>query len=80
MPLNVLHCCFDGGEDGIQPEINEIDSGHRNHQTSMQDDARVQDMIKNIEQRSFVSTGLRWRENCIGLVLNSHPIYRLHSN
>ena len=54
MLLNVLHRGLDRSENGIQSEINEINSCHRDHQTPVQDNACVQHMIKDIKQGSFL--------------------------
>jgi len=72
MPLNMLHCGFDGRQDGIQSKVYEVDSCDRNYQAPVQDNACVQNMVKDVEQRGFVLTGLAGRENCFGLGLVRH--------
>lgn len=72
MLLNMLHRGLDRSENGIQPQINEINSCHGDHEAPVQDNACVQNMVKDVEKRGFVLTGLGACENCVGLGLVRH--------
>jgi len=53
-------CRFDGGQDHIQPDVDEVNSCQRDDEISSDNDSLVQHVIENIDQRDLVvAAGIR---------------------
>jgi hypothetical protein len=59
---HVLQRRFDRREDDIQAKVDQVNSGQRNDYVSANDGALVQDVVEDIEKRSFICR-VRSREN-----------------
>ena len=60
---------LDGSYHQIQTEINQVDSGQRKHQIAANDDAGVQQVIDQIEQREIGGIVVVDKNNLGGLVI-----------
>ena len=51
---HLLQCCFDRRQDDIQTQVNQINSGKRDDYVSANNRTLVQDVVKDIQKRSFI--------------------------
>jgi len=50
----MTHGGFDGGEDHIKTDVDQIDAGKRNHQIAPHDDTLIQHVIENVDERELI--------------------------
>ncbi len=52
--LQLPQCRFHRGQYNVYADVNQVNTGKRNYEAAMNDDARVQDVVQYVKQRDFI--------------------------
>ena len=71
--MQVTERGLNGGEDHIEPEINQIDACQRDHQAAANHYPSIQDVINDIEQRNVICRIRSDDDDVVGSFQDTEP-------
>jgi hypothetical protein len=66
---------LDGSQDHIESDIDEVDTGERNHQIPSDNDARIQNVIEDVQKRGFIRRIVFVDDDAAGIGGHVHTVF-----